>query len=1215
MTPVAVDAADVKFALAPSSGDEGRALRHRLHSSSVSLGREVAKNLAAFKRVGKEPILVSEVLVPTTPVRVQLSLPILGMALLLMMITAGGVCICGRRTVAKAAPPLLSGREDCIEQEFGQAPGSTKKEEGKQEEKEKEERQREEEEEEEAPAAPMLELFRFATFGDSLQIFVSVLLAGLFGAVMPLQFLYLRDAIKALFIPNDDGTIPPVAGPHTLRSMMIQRTLYKYLVLGAILFFTKAAGFLGIEFAARRQAFELRRRLFLKFLQRGPAWYDQHSAAEAASQLAMDAQVFQNGIGEHFVNLIRVCGIGVSCLIIAYLNEPRVGFILLAGLPVTWFCLSCCKAARANAIHVQHVAYSKAGGVAGAAISMIRTVAAFNGQQKEVRSYDACLASVESQGVGAGLIFAFAVGAAKVSNLCTVAVSCYAAAFFIIDSYQAGCWEEGSPFSSCVTGGMLIASVFLMMRVFATALSSLPESLIEIAAAQSVAGRVFALLDGGTGNQDKDARFFSLDVGQSVLPHVKGRVDFEKVCFSYPGCCGAPAALEGLSFEVPASTTTAFVGLSGSGKSTVLNLLLRFHDPQFGLVRLDGYDIRGLSLPWLRQQVALVDQQPILFGCSIMENILYGRQGAQEEEARVMAKMSGADSFVSALPQGYQTMAGEGGAQLSGGQKQRVAIARALLRNPSVLLLDEATSALDSKSERMVQESLDGLLSSKSRTTLVIAHRLSTIRGADQICVLDAGRLVESGKHSELLAAEGAYARLVSLQFGDGLGAHLGVREEPDLAGGGGPESVRQHHTVGMLPPGETPAVRAALPSLPENTHAAQWLGQSSANGGAAASLLLGGALSKTPRHGTPRGQTPRYGTPRHESPIKDASLIVSQHSGSQMGASKVDGSGAGLGFRRIWRLLREDRCLCLAALGAHAFMGAVMPCFGLLFAEVLNDLNKPPATFGRSLGMWVPTYDAPWIAHMAGHLCMMILVLALLSFLAGLLGDWGLYICGERLARRLRTAAFRAMLSQDMAWRGRARHWRSYSSARHRCFLSEGDRHNASAVDGPSSCNGLRRLCRHATHMLAADALFGGSHASGFPCVLGRFALHEAAQEDGGRAHGLRGGPRLRGSCGHPHRGRLRTRGCACGALPGAAATARELPLVPSPDLGHGRPCSHRCAPGRGGTHQWRSRRCRYYVARGRHSGAHAAPLVHHGPLPGCGLLQHQRERRDFGG
>ena len=232
--------------------------------------------------------------------------------------------------------------------------------------------------------------------------------------------------------------------------------------------------------------------------------------------------------------------------------------------------------------------------------------------------------------------------------------------------------------------------------------------------------------------------------------------------FNYPSR-PAQAALSDFSWHVAPGETVAIVGPSGAGKSTVFQLLLRFYDPAVGRIAIDGVRTADMALHDLRQQIAIVPQDAVIFSASAMDNIRYGKPDATDAEVVQAAKAAFADEFITALPEGYATFMGERGVRLSGGQRQRMAIARAMLKNAPLLLLDEATSALDAESERMVQAALESAM--RGRTTLVIAHRLATVQKANRIMVLDRGRLVEQGSHAELVAQGGVYARLAALQF------------------------------------------------------------------------------------------------------------------------------------------------------------------------------------------------------------------------------------------------------------------------------------------------------------------------------------------------------------------------------------------------------------------------------------------------------------------
>jgi subfamily B ATP-binding cassette protein MsbA len=308
--------------------------------------------------------------------------------------------------------------------------------------------------------------------------------------------------------------------------------------------------------------------------------------------------------------------------------------------------------------------------------------------------------------------------------------------------------------SGARTPGALFSFITALLLAYQPlkSLANLNASLQEGLAA---AERVFEVLDVEPTIRDMP--------GARPLHINGGEIRFEEVRFGYaPGAM----ALDGVSLTVPAGRTVALVGPSGAGKSTILNLIPRFFDVNEGSITIDGQNVRSVTLASLRGAIALVAQEVSLFDDTVRANIAYGRFGASSAEIETAARAAGVDEFIPQLPQGYDTLVGEHGVRLSGGQRQRVTIARAMLKDAPILLLDEATSALDSESERQVQAALRALM--RGRTTLVIAHRLSTVQGADLICVVDRGRVVEIGRHADLLAREGLYARLHAMQFAEG---------------------------------------------------------------------------------------------------------------------------------------------------------------------------------------------------------------------------------------------------------------------------------------------------------------------------------------------------------------------------------------------------------------------------------------------------------------
>jgi ATP-binding cassette subfamily B protein len=311
-----------------------------------------------------------------------------------------------------------------------------------------------------------------------------------------------------------------------------------------------------------------------------------------------------------------------------------------------------------------------------------------------------------------------------------------------------------------MTGGSL--SQFLLFAVLAAgALGELSQVWSEVSAAAGAAGRIAEIL----------AVEPKIKAPQHplILPKSpRGAIAFDHVVFSYPGRPGE-TVLKDLTFSVAPGEAVAIVGPSGAGKSTIFQLLLRFYDPTGGAVSLDGIDIAKADPADLRARLALVPQDAVIFGTTIADNIAYGAPGASRDQIRAAAVRAAADLFITALPQGYDTLIGERGVTLSGGERQRLAIARAILKNAPVLLLDEATSALDAENETLVQGALDALMA--GRTTLVIAHRLATIVNAHRILVMEGGRIVEEGTHQTLLAKGGLYARLAKLQFETGAAA------------------------------------------------------------------------------------------------------------------------------------------------------------------------------------------------------------------------------------------------------------------------------------------------------------------------------------------------------------------------------------------------------------------------------------------------------------
>jgi ATP-binding cassette subfamily B protein len=311
-----------------------------------------------------------------------------------------------------------------------------------------------------------------------------------------------------------------------------------------------------------------------------------------------------------------------------------------------------------------------------------------------------------------------------------------------------------------MTVGALIQFLIYAVMV-AGAVAALSEIWSELQRAAGATERLVDLLE--TQDPVNDPA-----TAQILAEPVQGHIRFEDVNFRYPAR-PETAALDGITLEIKPGETVAFVGPSGAGKTTIIQMILRFYDPQSGRITFDGVDLRDLKRDAFRRQIALVPQGPVIFAASARENIRFGRPDATDVEIESAARAAAADEFITKLPEDYDSYLGERGVMLSGGQKQRIAIARAILRAAPVLLLDEATSALDAESERAVQAAVEEL--SAGRTTLIVAHRLATVKKADRIVVLEAGQIVDTGTHDDLVAKGGLYARLARLQFTDGIAA------------------------------------------------------------------------------------------------------------------------------------------------------------------------------------------------------------------------------------------------------------------------------------------------------------------------------------------------------------------------------------------------------------------------------------------------------------
>ncbi|KAG7971639.1 hypothetical protein I3843_07G145400 [Carya illinoinensis] len=482
--------------------------------------------------------------------------------------------------------------------------------------------------------------------------------------------------------------------------------------------------------------------MFSAILSNEVGWFDldENNTGLLTSILAADATLVRSALADRLSTIVQNVALAVTAFVIAFMLSWRIASVVVASLPLL-IGASITEQLFLKGFGGDYTrAYSRATAVAREAIANIRTVAAFGAEDEISMQFASELNQPKKQALVRGHISGFGYALSQ---------------FFAYCSYALGLWYASILIKHKDANFGDIMKSFMVLIITALAIAETLALTPDIVKGSQALGSVFGILKRKTAIDSNNPT-------SKMVTHVKGNIEFRNVCFKYPARPDI-TIFEDLNLRVSSGKSLAVVGQSGSGKSTVIALVMRFYDPTFGTVLIDGYDIKRLNLKSLRRKIGLVQQEPALFSTTIYENIKYGNEQASEIEVMKAAKAASAHEFISRMPEGYKTQVGEKGVQLSGGQKQRVAIARSMLKDPAILLLDEATSALDTASEKLVQEALNKLM--EGRTTILVAHRLSTIRDADRIAVLQNGRVIEIGSHEHLSRKPGSiYGQLVSLQ-------------------------------------------------------------------------------------------------------------------------------------------------------------------------------------------------------------------------------------------------------------------------------------------------------------------------------------------------------------------------------------------------------------------------------------------------------------------
>jgi len=485
---------------------------------------------------------------------------------------------------------------------------------------------------------------------------------------------------------------------------------------------------------------DLRRRVFDHILALEPGYFEATRTGEVISRLTNDAALLQQVIGYGFSMFVRNLLMMLGSAVMMFVVSWKLAAFVLLGIPATLAPILLLgrrvrRLSRANQDRVADVS-----AYVDEAVHEIRTVQAYAHEGEDREAFGRHAEAAYASGVQRIGQKAFLIASVMLIAFCAVGVIL---------------WVGGHDvFAGRLTAGELSAFVFYAF-VVATGAGTVSEVWGELQRAAGATERLMEILDVRPG-------IAAPSVPAPRPPHTG--IAFESVTFAYPARPGTPA-LDRFSLEVSQGERVALVGPSGAGKTTVLSLLLRFYDPQSGALRIGGTDLREFDPAALRRLVAVVPQDPVIFAASVLDNVRYGRPQASREEAERACEQAFALEFIHRLPQGMDTVLGERGVTLSGGQRQRLSIARALLADRPILLLDEATSSLDAASEQMVQQALEAL--ERGRTSLVIAHRLATVQHADRIVVIDRGKVVAQGTHTELMKQGGLYANLAALQFLD----------------------------------------------------------------------------------------------------------------------------------------------------------------------------------------------------------------------------------------------------------------------------------------------------------------------------------------------------------------------------------------------------------------------------------------------------------------
>ncbi|XP_019168033.1 PREDICTED: ABC transporter B family member 9-like [Ipomoea nil] len=775
---------------------------------------------------------------------------------------------------------------------------------------------------------PFYKLFTFADRLDLCLIIFGTLGAIANGMAQPLMTIFFGQLI------NSFGTTDPSHAVHQVSKICIK---FVYLAIGS-----GVASYLQMScwmITGERQAARIRALYLQTILRQDIAFFDtETSTGEVIGRMSGDTILIQEAMGEKVGKFLQFNSTFIGGFVIALAKGWLLALVLSSSIPALVITGGSMALLVSKMSSRGQVAYSQAGNVVEQTIGGIRTVASFTGEQRAINKYDEKLQIAYKSTVQQGLASGIGLGVILLVVFSTYGLAVWYGARLIIHNGY--------------TGGDVINILMAIMNG-GIALGQTSPSLNAFSAGQAAAYKMFETIN-------RKPVIDVYDTSGTELQDIKGEIELKDVYFKYPARKDVQI-FAGFSIYIPSGKTAALVGQSGSGKSTIISLLERFYDPDSGEVVIDGVNLKKFKVRWLRQQMGLVSQEPILFATSIKENISYGKENATDEEIRTAIELANAAKFLDKLPEGLDTMVGEHGTQLSGGQKQRIAIARAILKNPKILLLDEATSALDAESERIVQDALDKVMA--NRTTVVVAHRLTTIRNADLIAVVQTGKLVEQGTHDELIKdPNGAYTQLVKMQQGN---------------------KQQEEKTMTSV---EDPAVAAADDDDDDELSRSQQQ-----------QIMLSSVL----RRSISRVQSFTH-------PI--AGLVDIQQSEDQQVEGKLEEvvvdektlkKRKKVSIRRLASLNKPEFPFLLLGVLAACFHGTIFPIFGLLLSTVIKIFFKPLPEMKKDSKFWALMYVLLGVATL--------IVVPIQNFFFG--------IAGGKLIQRIRSLTFQKVVYQEISW------------------------------------------------------------------------------------------------------------------------------------------------------------------------------------------------------